>query len=218
MFCSKCGMELQDNANFCKNCGEIATKPENEAQNIETDNILKQIKSPELSELSKSNIEKSTKRICCPKCKSTNLQYAQTESISVNTRTKGFSSGMGCLGLLLMGPLGILCGLCGSGKTTMSTTQNIEKIWVCQQCGNKFKDIDEINANIKALEASGVFSKILYIIFGIFIVLTLIFEMFPSSIFLFIVIVILIISDNIGKKRLEELRKEKTYIEKNAYK
>ena len=61
----------------------------------------------------------------CPKCGSENVQYA------TKTSGGGYSAGDSCLGYLLLGPLGLLCGACGSGTTT-------EEFWVCRDCGNRF--------------------------------------------------------------------------------
>ena len=66
----------------------------------------------------------------CPKCNNTNL-FSTTE---VNTTGKDFSFGKGCCGAILLGPIGILCGACGGGKQTHSTTY-----WICSECGYKFK-------------------------------------------------------------------------------
>ena len=60
----------------------------------------------------------------CPKCGNENCQ--------ITTETS--SSGKGCCGALLLGPIGILCGACGKGKTIQSTSY-----WVCPNCGKKFK-------------------------------------------------------------------------------
>lgn len=67
----------------------------------------------------------------CPKCgNSYNLQaVSETE-----TKGKDFSASKGCCGYILMGPIGILCGLCGEGKTTKTKT-----FWLCPNCGCKFK-------------------------------------------------------------------------------
>ena len=65
----------------------------------------------------------------CPKCGCENIQFA--------TRTSGssFSAADSCCGFLLLGPLGILCGLCGSDVST-------EEFWVCRDCGKKFTEAD----------------------------------------------------------------------------
>lgn len=73
----------------------------------------------------------------CPKCGSNNCQYVAASE----THSKGFSSGDACCGLLLMGPAGMLCGLCGTETNTTT-----KEYWVCHDCGNKF------NANIEEIQ------------------------------------------------------------------
>lgn len=55
----------------------------------------------------------------CPKCGCTSIAPSK----------QGFDAGMGCLGALLLGPLGVLCGAC-SANTMYS---------VCMRCGHKWK-------------------------------------------------------------------------------
>lgn len=66
----------------------------------------------------------------CPKCGNENCQIT-TETTSSG---KDFSAGKGCCGALLFGPIGLLCGACGKGKTIHSTSY-----WFCPNCGRKFK-------------------------------------------------------------------------------
>ncbi len=66
----------------------------------------------------------------CPKCGGTNC----TPIVETSTSGKDFSAGKGCCGFALLGPIGILCGSCGKGKQTKSTTY-----WMCPNCGNKFQ-------------------------------------------------------------------------------
>lgn len=63
----------------------------------------------------------------CPKCGSEHVQFV------TSTETTGFSGSNSCCGFLLMGPIGLLCGLCGSGYSTTS------EYWVCHECGTKFQ-------------------------------------------------------------------------------
>ena len=73
----------------------------------------------------------------CLRCGSENCQYVSKVS------SKGFSASKGCCGFLLFsGPIGLLCGLCGSGKTTTQT------YWVCHNCGNRFQDNSNYYNNI----------------------------------------------------------------------
>lgn len=39
------------------------------------------------------------------------------ENINIVSKTKGFGFLKACLGFTALGPMGVLCGLCGSGKT-----------------------------------------------------------------------------------------------------
>ena len=66
----------------------------------------------------------------CPRCGGSNC----TAIVETNTSGKDFSVGKGCCGFTLLGPIGILCGACGKGKQTTSTTY-----WMCSSCGNKFR-------------------------------------------------------------------------------
>jgi DNA-directed RNA polymerase subunit RPC12/RpoP len=71
----------------------------------------------------------------CPRCRSQKLQTI----VETNTNVKGggFGAGKGCLGFLLFGPLGILCGACGS--RVKATTTN-KTFLMCMDCGNKFRE------------------------------------------------------------------------------
>lgn len=63
----------------------------------------------------------------CPRCGSDNIQVVN------EVKTEGFGFIEGCLGYLILGPFGLLCGLCGMGETK----NNILR--VCANCGAKFK-------------------------------------------------------------------------------
>ena len=66
----------------------------------------------------------------CPKCGANNSQIIN----EVSTTGKDYSVGNGCCGWILFGPVGLLCGLCGTGKKTHN-----KQYWVCNECGNKWK-------------------------------------------------------------------------------
>lgn len=67
----------------------------------------------------------------CPNCGGEHCQII-TE---VNTHTQGFGIGKGLCGYICLGPIGLLCGLCGMGANhTTSVTY-----WLCQDCGSKFR-------------------------------------------------------------------------------
>lgn len=89
-------------------------------------NVLSEISS---TKNTTEQTETVTGSVCCPKCGGTHLQ-AVNES---NTTGGGFSAGKGCCGYILLGPLGVLCGACGSKTRTTNKT-----FFVCMDCGNKF--------------------------------------------------------------------------------
>lgn len=66
----------------------------------------------------------------CPKCGCENCQIIN----NVGTVGKDYSLGQGCCGTICLGPIGLLCGLCGQNKQIVNT-----QFWVCSDCGNKWK-------------------------------------------------------------------------------
>ena len=66
----------------------------------------------------------------CPKCGCGDCRII----VETSTTGKDFSASKGCCGWLLFGQIGLLCGACGKGKRTRSTSY-----WVCHRCGKKFK-------------------------------------------------------------------------------
>ena len=66
----------------------------------------------------------------CPNCKKNNTQMIN----EVESKGKNFSATKGCLGTILLGPIGLLCGSCGKGKQIKS-----QNYWVCNDCGHKWK-------------------------------------------------------------------------------
>ncbi len=74
----------------------------------------------------------------CPKCGSTFINSQSVTDTTVETKTKGFGWIKACLGYLITGPMGILCGLCGMGKGKTKTTSKTRLIHICQNCGCQF--------------------------------------------------------------------------------
>jgi hypothetical protein len=72
--------------------------------------------------------------LSCRKCGSQNI------NVQAVSNTQGKTKGFGCiksfLGVILFGPLGFFCGLCGMGKGKTTTT--IETVKLCQSCGYRF--------------------------------------------------------------------------------
>ena len=68
----------------------------------------------------------------CPFCGADNCQPMQKTTAETNIKNYGWGSG--CCGMLLLGPFGLLCGLCGAGsKSKMSS----ELWWTCMKCGKQ---------------------------------------------------------------------------------
>lgn len=79
------------------------------------------------------------KEICCPGCGHRDLQV--TNEVDTKVSGKNYSAGNGCLGYLLFGPLGLLCGSCGQ-KQNVTTTNT--QFWVCPKCGEKFRNPEDL--------------------------------------------------------------------------
>lgn len=67
----------------------------------------------------------------CPSCGNNNCHIIQ----EVETKQKGFGVCEGICGYLILGPIGLLCGLCGMGEGRTSK----KAYWVCNDCGSKFR-------------------------------------------------------------------------------
>ena len=110
MYCKNCGTDI-GNLSRCPHCGTEAGIPEYNAEVVG----------------GAQNTAYS--RVTCPKCGGHNCQ-PMTET---NVTGGGYNAGNGCCGYLLFGPLGLLCGACGSGTTTTHRTY-----WICRDCGRRF--------------------------------------------------------------------------------
>ncbi len=132
MRCSNCGTMNHSINKFCSSCGF-------ELSNSVTVPINRE------------------KFLNCPNCGSDNL-HPITE-YNTTTSGGGYGAGKGCLGYILLGPLGLLCGACGSSSKTTSTSKTF---WICGNCGNKFRnrqdeikeDLAEINQKVSFMKVS----------------------------------------------------------------
>lgn len=102
----------------------------------------------ELSELSGKirilDLRSGTISLHCPNCKSEDIHPIPESEVKVSGG--GYSLGRGCLGRILLGPFGLLCGLCGRGVSSNTTTR---LFWLCKSCGNKFRDVKEERAELE---------------------------------------------------------------------
>lgn len=138
MYCRNCGKEIYGTKEYCDTClAEINGGAGNSSQNNQ------QTTQPEFKE----NNTKQKKK-CCPRCKSHNLQVLSNTSYESKFSSKSYGAGKGCCGYILFGPIGILCGLCGANSkhTVKSSTSTI---WVCLDCGEKFRDVADIDKDIQ---------------------------------------------------------------------
>lgn len=74
----------------------------------------------------------------CPKCGSNRVVTQAVTETSEHTKTKGFGCIKSCLGYLLFNIPGILCGLCGMGKSKSNIKTTTKVISICQDCGKHF--------------------------------------------------------------------------------
>lgn len=98
-------------------------------------------------------------KLCCPQCGHEELQVVNESN--VHTTGKNYSAGKGCLGYLLLGPLGLLCGSCGQGKKTQTTNTTY---WVCPKCGKKFRNPEEHRNHARANKNASIVLGILFIL------------------------------------------------------
>lgn len=138
MFCNKCGNELPKGSLFCPKCGN-RTMIESEKGPEIPGPIVKEPESPE----TQPPVESKGGSIC-PKCGSHNCEIQVQQNVSGGS---SYSAGLGCLGFLLTGPFGILCGLCGGSKAT--TTHR--SMWVCKNCGHQFRPKADAIKSVKML-------------------------------------------------------------------
>ena len=74
------------------------------------------------------------KIVRCPRCGEHSLHPLSETTTSVQTSGGGYSSRKGCLGWLLFGPVGLLCGGLGQKQRTSIHTDN-KLYWICNECG-----------------------------------------------------------------------------------
>lgn len=151
MYCRHCGAQIADDHVFCAACGarqndEQVERTQNSANTTYNEGMV------------------------CPCCGSDRVQIT-TEAITT-TAGKDFSASKGCLGYLLLGPLGVLCGACGPGKQATTTNSSV---WICTVCGERFrrfKDIDaDLEASFNAIDAAKKRANVIrYIALGIVII------------------------------------------------
>ena len=135
MYCPKCGRELSAGSQFCPDCGTKVTEPIKSTPPSSTSYPPQEAPSPQPAARTadRSNPAKF-EEVVCPKCGSHDCEIQVQQNIT--SKGSNYSAGLGCLGFLLTGPFGLLCGLCGAGPKVNTTHQSM---YVCRQCGHQFR-------------------------------------------------------------------------------
>lgn len=111
MYCKYCGADMQGSG-ACPVCGRQAeTIPEYNAEVVG------------------GGYNSNYSGISCPHCGGRNCQPMQETDVTGG----GYNVGSGCCGYILFGPLGLLCGACGSEPKAIHRSY-----WVCKDCGRRF--------------------------------------------------------------------------------
>ncbi len=170
MYCHSCGKKLPEGGMFCPFCGASAwaavtaeagevsaeTAPSGEEPSVEAS--PPESTSPARETLPQAEPSAEHKKgLACPHCGSHNTQYV-AKSVTT-TQGHNYSCLGGVCGSVLMGPVGLLLGLCGGNKRTVTTDTSC---WVCGDCGKEFLAPDKIAQQCKSsargvLVFSGIF-------------------------------------------------------------
>ncbi len=134
MNCKKRGALLPENSSFCNVCGEPVEESAENQVNIQDPNLADDILEDTVTNAAKS-------MVTCPKCGNAYMRMQVQKNVHTST-SDGYSASDGCCGYILFGPLGLLCGVGGNQKTNVTETSS--KLWACDNCGNTFRDREEI--------------------------------------------------------------------------
>ena len=127
--CKNCGASNTADAKFCHQCGqELSSKAEDPEQKSD-DDLGKDALAFGAGLLDES-AAKTRNDTVCPFCGEPACHPLQKNETTVTNKSYGWGSG--CCGMLLLGPFGLLCGLCGKGSKVESKS---ELWWVCKKCG-----------------------------------------------------------------------------------
>lgn len=123
--CQTCSAENPDGAKFCYRCGSHLNGKNplcNEQEPVKS--------SASGSQQAGENRERND--TSCPFCQAPNCQPTQKNITEIEHRN--YRWGQGCCGMFLLGPFGLLCGLCGTGAKMKSESA---LWWTCLTCGKQ---------------------------------------------------------------------------------
>lgn len=145
--CQRCGKENKPDSKFCQYCGQTLSTdfPENStatptasACDSESSDDVAPAVVQFLKGLNSDDRESVRNDTVCPFCGEPGCQFTQRNTASVTS--KHYHWIKACCGMLLLGPFGLLCGLCGTGS---NTDLKSELWWVCHKCGKQHISVSE---------------------------------------------------------------------------
>lgn len=161
MRCGKCGADNSAEAKFCYHCGNQLPEMDRPQNNEKAEERKAEKKGAQVGAPMNPGERNDT---VCPFCKASDCQPMQKSSAEV--KTQGYRWGSGCCGMFLLGPFGLLCGLCGTGSKTKVDS---ELWWTCTKCGKQHIALKETmrkwENTVSALPVTGVSFGIASIIF-----------------------------------------------------
>lgn len=145
MFCTHCGREISDRAKFCRYCGTACCPRNGEPHDV---NHI-----PDMDYACDDNdtaMKDTSSGLPCPYCGAINSKLVTRTT--THTQAGGYSCTAGICGGILLGPLGLLLGLCGRSASATTATQTK---WVCMNCGAEFISPQDAKKVIYALAVLG---------------------------------------------------------------
>ena len=175
-YCKHCGASNPENSKFCHRCGSAMTEEqEKAAQDPPFSSGSAAENTPKLNEvcaevkqgISEAIRQEATERndTLCPFCGEPACQPMQKNTAEV--RTQNYRWGSGCCGLFLLGPFGLLCGLCGTGA---KASVNSEWWWTCLKCGKQHIALEDAlkkwDAAVSSLIGAGISGGLVFALFS----------------------------------------------------
>lgn len=120
MKCPYCDSDIRDDSAYCEKCG------------MPLNMIVKKrtVRKPVVVQpLEVEQVPGST----CPHCGAALMDCVPLVKTNVTSSGGGYGFFSGCCGVILLGPLGLLCGL-----RKRKTTSSSQTWWVCRKCGKEF--------------------------------------------------------------------------------